>query len=88
MKRPRKLIEVTWLDAHTVDRGGWCDESDLTNWQTAVLCTSLGYLMGANANVLKMAASLSFDQTNTNIEQVSGTFVVPRAMIKKIRVLK
>lgn len=88
MRRPRKIVEVTWIDAQS-DQGGWEDASALDRHECqGATAVSLGFLVDRNKNGISIAASLTFAQGTDEVEQIGGTFIIPAGMIRKVRVLK
>lgn len=87
--RPRKIVEVTWVDAQSVDHGSWVDLSDLEKHGCkGALASSIGFLIGRDKYGISLAASLTFGLHTDEIEQVGGTFIIPAGMIRNVRVLK
>lgn len=89
MRRPRKIVEVTWIDAQTIDRGGWEELSELEKHECrGATAVTLGYLMARGKHGISLAASLTFAPGTDEIEQIGGTFIIPAGMIRKVRILK
>lgn len=86
--RPKQIVIVEWDDAQTVDRGGWCDISDVMNKKHGAPSYSVGYLLGKDEKLVRVAGSLSMDQEDEMVESVSGTMLIPIEMVKKITVIK
>lgn len=88
MRRPRKIVEVTWVDAQTPDHGGWEDASILERFKNqGALATTLGFLISRDKNGIAVAASITYDLEG-EVDQISGTFIIPAGMIRKVRILK
>ena len=85
---PKKIVLVEWWDAVTPDNGGWCDPGKLLEWEKGSLCRSLGYVVRETAKVVTIAASYTMDVEESEADHFSGSFVIPRGMIKSIRTLK
>lgn len=89
MRRPRKIVEVTWIDAQSVDHGGWEDLSALERHECkGALAVTIGFQMGRTKDGISLASSLTFAPGADEIEQIGGTFIIPTVMIRKVRVLK
>lgn len=88
MRRPRKIVEVTWIDAQTVDHGGWDNLDELQKHKNeGAPATSIGFQIDRTSKGITLAASLTFDREG-EIDLVSGSMIIPAGMIRKVRVLK
>lgn len=83
-----KLVEVTWLDAHSFGGTGWTmwDAEAKEETSKGCLCKTVGYVVVENKAVLALASSINFDKTGS-VSQISGQMTIPRGMIQKVRVL-
>lgn len=84
----RKLVEVTWEDAHSSAANVWQDAAAFDEEsKVAVLCRSVGYVWLDVEDRLVLVAS-THDCDDWKEQQVSGTLSIPRGMVRKVKVLK
>ena len=84
-----KLVEIIWDDAHSNGHSEtWVNIAEfMRSTDKPIQCKSVGYVVHECKETVAIVASLSFDDDD-RIGQVSGTLVVPRGMIRSMKVLK
>lgn len=84
-----KLVEIIWDDAHSNGHSEtWAALSEFTKGaDKPVQCKSVGYVVMESKETIAVAASITFDDDG-KVGAVSGTLVVPRGMIRSMKVLK
>lgn len=84
-----KLVEIIWDDAHSNGHSEtWASLPEfLKSADRPIGCKSVGYVVSESKETIAIVASLSLSEDD-EITGVSGTLVVPRRMIRKIRTIK
>lgn len=84
-----KLVEVTWIDAHSYGGASWTayDDDAKAAMSRAEVCTSVGFIFHQSKESLAIVASVSYDKDG-GVCQIGGHMTIPRSMIKKVRTLK
>lgn len=78
-----KIVEVLWTDITTFN-DGWQSPTDAKRNSNLMLIKTVGYVLEDTPKELK----LTMMQALTNAGEVGVTAVIPRPVIKRIKVLK
>ena len=81
-----KREQITWVDSMVVAEGAWTNVSELRPLLKAreFSCTSVGWVVAANKEILLLAQSFQ----NDDHDKVMGALVIPARAILKRKGLK
>lgn len=76
LTKPRPVL-VEWVDSSHLAPGTWVDREDACELGPCGVVT-VGWLIGKTATYLTIASSI------TEADDVTGTFVIPRAVVARM----
>jgi len=85
---PPKLVLVEWIDSNSPSPQEWQDTDEFLESRTETLgCRTVGFLMFEAEDRIGLASSMAL-RDDSQPAQVSGTIIIPKVAITKMRKLK